>query len=251
MWRKNFLGICVLVLIISSPYSIIGSVRSKDIVSIVAKQSNRVLFSGYAQGSSLLLWGATGYPGAMVGEPEYGTNTSNGMVFISFIGVKGVSLTPSEIWNVSEAWSIEDVWMGSILFVRWSHEGETHVLFARFKVTDETDVQYLQGAMELPNGQSVETQMVIGGVNAEWDVVPENYTKDANMIFQGVYDRQPIRGRGNCLFFYYPDDDTGFVMVNLVIDTLETECVIGWSTAEWTSQIFPMADVLRAWFQIR
>ena len=130
--QKKILGIFVCTLLIAVTLPISGTIPTSITKSTINQNSERLLFLGYTSGTNLVLWGANGYPGATVGEPEYGTNDSKGFFIFPLTGLKGRELFPPEEWNVTDAWDIENVRTFPIMSIRWNHEGENRHCYIHF-----------------------------------------------------------------------------------------------------------------------
>jgi hypothetical protein len=229
--KKKIISIILCMVLITITFPIVETIPISTSKSDLIQKPDRLLFLGYSSGKSLVLWGANGYPGETVGEPEYGTNDSKGFFLFPLTGLKGKDLNPSEEYNITEAWDIEKVRTKPFILIRWKHEGEKHRLFARFSKDDDTDFQYLRINMTNPFWES---QSCFGGLNIEWIAESENYTNLSNLFFKGRYDGKKISGRANCMVFYNSDEDNGFILVNLIIENLDNLVCFGWSNLDWT-----------------
>lgn len=248
--KKKIISIIMCMILIAITLPIVGTVPSSTSKSAVIQKPDRLLFLGYSSGTTLVLWGANGYPGATVGEPEYGTNDSKGFFIFPLTGLKGRELFPPEEWNVTDVWDIENVRTFPIISIRWNYEGEKHKLFARFFRNDDTNFQHLRIIMTNISGiPPWEAQSIISGFSVEWEPEPENYTNHANLLFKGRYNGEKIFGKANCMVFYNSEEDNGFILVNLVIENLDTLVCFGWANVDWTPW-YGMSKTFKAYFKI-
>jgi len=194
--------------------------------------SNNLLFLGITQGPSIILWGATGYPGEFVGDIEYIAN-STGSLILTMIGSKENNIYPPEPWNIIEGWDIEIRYTLQFMSVKWIHEHENHRMNIRLSPNENTDCQLLDGLMDI-DYESVKSYNFIVGFDTEDEPIAEEYTNNSNLLFEGMLDGENINGRANLIFIYHPEIDEGVVLVNLLIESLDTNCVIGWSNTDWT-----------------
>lgn len=238
---------CMILIAIIFP--IAETIPSSISKSAVVQESNRLLFFGFSSGTALVFWGANGYPGATVGEPEYVTNDSDGFFLFPVTGLKGRELFPPEEWNVTDVWDIENVWTFPIMSIRWNHEGESHRFYARFFGNDDTNFQHLRTPMQNNGDTPWEAESIISGFNIESEMVPENYSNHSNLLFEGRYNGEKIFGKANCMVFYNSEEDNGFILVNLLIEDLNTMVCFGWSNLDWTPWN-GISKVLKAYFKI-
>jgi hypothetical protein len=187
---------------------------------VVGKKPKHMVFQGIANGQGGIVWGLGSIPQYYWGEIEYIEVFDKGSFSIAGMGMLA-NLETS--FGADEAWKLQNIKVLPIVKVRWSHDGETHNLQVKLKITEETDCIYLKYEKTpwgRPEGvvQTALEAMIIG-LNLEKETTEEMLdTQYATMTFKGTLDGQEIEGKATVEMWHVDEYNDNMIWVNLWIN---------------------------------